>query len=399
MPTEAVPTDVPPTETAVIEPTVAPTDEPTLAPTSAESPTLEPTASSTDTATVEPTASATDEPTATETASPSPTPGFPIQDRTISEDEVPDQVFSTGAFRYTVEYAERAAEIPNLELPAVDAGEWVVIVLNAQNWSDEPATLNMADFQLLVSGDFGYQFVGMDASSPDISRFLGFDPVLEIAELRSIQTGEGLRLALVYLVPPTTTGIELIDDTSGLNIAPSLAIGGDVTALGSAPERPDLIEAVVTEVIDGRTIVVEADGFPATIQYLGIVVPTGDECFAFDSTQTNSNIVLGQTVYLERRVPEPRDGRGRRPGSRCLDRQQAGWSRSGRSVDGVGRRGCPITKWRGRALRGLDSGRRRCCGSERTGILGDLRSRAGRTGNSPVANQPGPAAVRSVPDV
>jgi endonuclease YncB( thermonuclease family) len=109
-----------------------------------------------------------------------------------------------------------------------------------------------------------------------------------------------MRLALVYLVPPTTTGIELIDDTSGLNIGPSLTIGGDVTNLGSAPKRPDLIEAVVTEVIDGRTIVVETGGFAATIQYLGIVVPTGAECFAADSTLTNSNIVLGQTVYLER---------------------------------------------------------------------------------------------------
>jgi len=238
--------------------------------------------------------------TATNTPEPTPTPGFPPQERTISEGSSPDQVFSTGAFRYTIEFAERGAEIPTLNLATVPGREWVVVVLHAQNWSDEPATLNMADFQLLVSGDFGWQFVGMDASSPDISRFLGFDPVLQTTELSSIKDGEGLRLALVYSIPPTTTNIELIDDTSGLNIGASLADGGDVTSLGKAPKQPDLLEATVTAVIDGRTIVVEAEGKSATIQYLGIIVPTGNQCYAADATQTNSNIVLGETVYLER---------------------------------------------------------------------------------------------------
>jgi endonuclease YncB( thermonuclease family) len=279
------------TETA----TFAPSDTPTATETATDVPTETPTEA--------PTATNTAEPTETETATPepTPTPGFPMQGRTVAGDENPDQVFSTGAFRYTVEYAERAVEIPNLELPALaDGREWVVVVLYAQNWSTEAATLNMADFQLLASGNFGWQFIGMDNASPDISRFLGFDPILETTELASIPEGEGIRLALVYLIPPTTTDIELIDDTSGLNISQSLAKGGDVTNLGRAPERPELLEVTVTEVIDGRTIVVESEGETATIQYLGIDVPTGNECYAAESTLTNSNIVLGQTVYLER---------------------------------------------------------------------------------------------------
>ncbi|HYP62193.1 MAG TPA: hypothetical protein VEQ36_17350 [Thermomicrobiales bacterium] len=289
-------------------PTEIPTDTPTVTETPTDVPTETPTSTATETATLTPVPTDTPSPspspspteTATNTPEPTPTPGFPPQERTISEGSSPDQVFSTGAFRYTIEFAERGAEIPTLNLATVPGREWVVVVLHAQNWSDEPATLNMADFQLLVSGDFGWQFVGMDASSPDISRFLGFDPVLQTTELSSIKDGEGLRLALVYSIPPTTTNIELIDDTSGLNIGASLADGGDVTSLGKAPKQPDLLEATVTAVIDGRTIVVEAEGKSATIQYLGIIVPTGNQCYAADATQTNSNIVLGETVYLER---------------------------------------------------------------------------------------------------
>jgi endonuclease YncB( thermonuclease family) len=289
-PTTPAPTEIP-TETATAQPTPVPPTE-----TATPSATVTPEPTATESATTEPTVTATP----TNTPEPTPTPGFPTQPRTVAEEGNPKQVFSTGAFRYTVEFAQRAAEIPTLELPAVAGSEWVVVVVNAQNWSDAPATLNMADFQLLASGDFGWQFIGMDPSSPDIARFLGFDPILEITQITSIKNGEGIRLALVYLIPPSTTNMELIDDTSGLNISASIASGGDVTNLGKSPDRPELLAAVVTAVIDGRTIVVEAEGKTATIQYLGIDVPTGNECFAANATTTNRNIVLGQTVYLER---------------------------------------------------------------------------------------------------
>jgi endonuclease YncB( thermonuclease family) len=311
-----LPTDTPtlvPTDTPTIAPatntpaaaTAIPVDTATTAPVSTDTATSTPVETDTpapapvDTAT--PTLTATPVPTATETPEPTPTADFPAQGRTVAEGAEPEQVFSTGAFRYTVEYAQRGAELPALELPAVAGSEWIVIVLHAWNWSDEPATLNMADFQLLVSGGFGWQFVGMDARSPEIARYLGFDPVLQPTELRSIKDGEGIRLALVYLIPPATTGMELIDDTSGLNIAASLAAGGDVTNLGPLPEQPQLLSGTVTEVIDGRTIVIEsADGETATIQYLGIDVPTNGECYSAEATALNTSIVLGQTVYLER---------------------------------------------------------------------------------------------------
>jgi endonuclease YncB( thermonuclease family) len=315
------------TDTPTEEPTTSPTDTPTPVPTEtptsvppADTPTTAPLADTAtptltvpvdtptapvDAATSTPTntaeASATPEPSATDTPEPTPTAAFPAQDRTVEQGAEPEQVFSTGAFRYTVEYAQRGAEIPALALTPVAGGEWVVIVLHAWNWSDEPATLNMADFQLLVSGTFGWQFLGMDARSPEIARFLGFDPVLAPTELRSIKDGEGIRLALVYLIPPATTGMELIDDTSGLNIGASLAAGGDVTNLGPGPAQPGLVSATVTQVIDARTIVVESEGGEsATVQYLGIDVPTGAECYSAEASALNSSIVLGQTVYLER---------------------------------------------------------------------------------------------------
>ena len=192
----------------------------------------------------------------------------------------------------------------------------------------------------------------------------------------SIKDGEGLRLALVYSIPPTTTNIELIDDTSGLNIGASLADGGDVTSLGKSPKQPDLLEATVTAVIDGRTIVVEAEGKSATIQYLGIIVPTGNQCYAADATQTNSNIVLGETVYLEREFRNRAvAGRGYlRPGR--LDHEQPGRPGAGLGLAGVRGRGGAIAGCERHALCRLDRGGIECGRGERAGLLGRLRRRA-----------------------
>jgi endonuclease YncB( thermonuclease family) len=284
---------------ATATPIVAAEETHTPTPGATETETSVPSATSAPTVTSAPTEPATV--TATSAPTGTATPGFPSQPKTVDEAGNPAQVFATGAFRYTVEFAERGTELPQLELAAVTDQDWVVVVLYAENWSDEPATLNMADFQLLVSGDFGWQFVGMDATSTQTGQFLGFDPVLEPTDLSSIKDGEGIRMALVFSIPTASTGMELIDDTSGLNLSDSFAIGGDVTNLGSAPAVPELVSATVTEILDGRTIVVtDADGYTATIQYLGINVPTGDACYTAEATQLNSDITLGQTVYLER---------------------------------------------------------------------------------------------------
>jgi hypothetical protein len=250
-----------------------------------------------------PTATETPAPTATatETPKPTPTPGFPIQPRTIDKDEVPEQVFATGAFRYTVEAAVRGPRISEIGLSQVAGIEWVVLVVHVWNWSDEPATLNMSDLQLIVSGpSFGSQFVALDPSTGEIARNFDFDPALDATDVVSIDENDGGRLALVYLVPPDTTAMELIDEASGLDLAISLEQEVDLTNLGKSPRPPEMLEATVIEVLDGRTIVVEADGFEAPVQYTGVNAPGEADCYGAESTQANANLVLGATVYLER---------------------------------------------------------------------------------------------------
>ena len=301
--TPVPPTAVPATETAVPTETATPTLTPqpteTAVPTETVPPTPEPTGTPEPSATTAPTATetATSEPTPEPTA----TPGFPTQSRTVGEDGDPRQVFATGAFRYTVESALRAPEIPELDLPLVDGVEWVFLVVHVRNWGDASATLNMSDLQLVITGpSFGSQFVALDSSTADLAAFLGFRPVLGSTDVTVIDVRDGGRLALLYAVPPDTEGIELIDATSGIDIGPSLEQSDPITDLGSSPKTPELLRGSVVEVVDGQTILVEVDGFQETVRYLGVTAPTGDACYAEDSAAANAFFVEDTDVYLER---------------------------------------------------------------------------------------------------
>lgn len=83
-----------------------------------------------------------------------------------------------------------------------------------------------------------------------------------------------------------------------------------VAEIADEPAPADLLEATVTDVIDGSTIEVEVDGARQLVSYLGIDTPAGDSCFAAESTELNKGLVEGQTVWLERqRSNNDRDGR------------------------------------------------------------------------------------------
>ncbi len=67
---------------------------------------------------------------------------------------------------------------------------------------------------------------------------------------------------------------------------------------------PEAIEATVVEVIDGETIAIEKDGVRQTVRYLGVDVPTGDACYAAESTDANRALVEGKTVRIERQATD-----------------------------------------------------------------------------------------------
>lgn len=297
----------PPTDTAAPTDTTAPTE--TAVPTDTQAPTetTAPPDTVAPSATSEPSATATDEPTQTpkptKTPKPSPTPTptslVRAQSPSLGGDEIARQAVLAGNFRYTIETAVRGVELPELALPNPGNGEWVVLVVNALNWTDENAQLNMTDFRLAPAGSPGLA-VALDPSTDAIASFLGFVPAFQHDDAVLFAPGESHRLALVFLVSPGLGDLMLMAGPSSMDLALSLANPAEITDLGNPPKAPELLKGTVTRVIDGRTIEVEVQGETVQVVYLGVAVPTGDDCYTAQATAANNDLVMGKTVWLER---------------------------------------------------------------------------------------------------
>ncbi|MEA2526755.1 MAG: micrococcal nuclease [Thermomicrobiales bacterium] len=301
----------PPTETTAPTPTEA--KESTTVPTPETTDTVAPTDTAVPTETLEPTQTPTSEPTPTAeltttpqptrtpNASPTPTATSIVraQRASLAEDEVARQVVVAGDFRYTIEAAIRGVELPELALPNPGNGEWVVLVVDALNWSDENAALEMADFRVAPVGAPG-SAVAPDVATDAIASFLGFVPAFKSGDSTLFAPAENHRVALVFLVSPGLGDLTLLAGESSLDLAFSFAQPAEFTDLSNSPKASKLLEAKVTKVIDGQTIEVEVDGEVAQVNYLGITVPTGDACYATEATAANEELVAGKTVWLER---------------------------------------------------------------------------------------------------
>jgi endonuclease YncB( thermonuclease family) len=305
----------PPTSTATPEPTAIPTEVPTTTP----SPTSQPNPTgiappgppliATSTSTIEPptvtssavpTASvtATAQPTTTATVTPTPAQ-FPPQAPGLEKDETPKQVVDAGHVRYTVTSAVRGAEIPELSLPVSQWGDWVVLVIDGNNWSDQPTSLTLNESQLVTIAPIDL-ISYLDTGTGAIAQFLGLDPDYGYDDEVTFNPGQNERFALVFTVNPSATNFELWLGETPINLDEAIETANPIVDLGPAPASPDLLTARVVEVIDGKTILVEANGKTATVAYNGIDAPTGTECYAAEAKAANELLVGGRLVLLER---------------------------------------------------------------------------------------------------
>jgi endonuclease YncB( thermonuclease family) len=290
-----------PTETAV--PALVPT-EPAI-PTPASTPVAE----SEPTATPQPVA--TTAPAAASEASPTPpagtgsqvesaaTPSPPslTQDAAVDSSEPPAQEIVVGPLRLTIQTALRAESLPKYALPP-GSGEWVLLIGDISNESDDAASLAMSDLRLFDRGTA--TVVDLDTGTDVIATLAGFDPAWSNEDVIAAKPGESAEVLLLYLLPPgSSDDLALLVGQTSIDLGPSLALGEAVPAA-----QPDLVEAKVVAVDDGSRLTVDLGGQQETVQYLGFQAPTGDACFAAEATTANTALVGGGQVWLERQATD-----------------------------------------------------------------------------------------------
>ena len=298
-------TEVPATE----QPTeAAPTDASTEVP-STEGPTEVPgRQDSTEAAsTVAPTeVPATEQPTDVPSTE-APVATLESQPASVNPGTTPEQSLASGTFRYTITGASRGETVP--ELPEINSvggyGEWVVLSVYGENWSDTEQVFDMSEFQLFADGEE----ILIDVGNEWVGGLLGYTPAYGNTDAILWAADEGHEFALTFLAPPGAQQLTLVAGDQAIDLSAALTEPRPLAQNASNAIQPEHIEVDVVEVVDAETIVIELDGIEQTVRYLGLDVPTDDDCYADDATAFNRDLVEGKTVRLERQATDV-DARG-----------------------------------------------------------------------------------------
>ncbi len=222
------------------------------------------------------------------------------QPAAVAADLPPAQEIVVGPIRFAVTTALRAESLPRYGLPP-GSGTWVLVIANLTNDGDEPASLGMNDLRIFDRGTG--TVADLDAGTDVIAGLAGITPPRGAADVITLEPGDSTEVLLLFLQPPGgSEDLVLLIDQASLDLTPSLALES-----AEAAAAPILVEATVTEVIDGERIAVDIDGLLRQVKYLGMAAPTGDACFAAESAAANGQLVEGQQVWLERQATDRDD--------------------------------------------------------------------------------------------
>jgi micrococcal nuclease len=174
-----------------------------------------------------------------------------------------------------------------------------VLIVYAQNWSQQSATMSMDHFKLVTLSP-KQATASVDSSSPAVAQFLGISPGYRANDSVLFAPGEGHRLVLTFLVDPKAKSLQLRVGETAIDLKHVNSDASTIDSATAAPSATDLLQGKVIEVIDGETIRVEINGEQGLVRYSGIAAPTGDACYATQATTANRKLVEGKTVWLER---------------------------------------------------------------------------------------------------
>jgi endonuclease YncB( thermonuclease family) len=268
------------TPAAVTAPATPPSPTPAATPTPAPAPTVSATTQAV--------------PAAPSAATPSQTAA---QAAAVAADRPPAQELVVGSLRLTVTTALRGESLPKYGLPP-GSGEWVLLLADLSNDGDAASSLAMSDFRLLDRSTGNV--VNIDTGVDVVAKLAGLDPAWSAADTIEVVPTGSARALLRFLLPQgASDDLSLIVGPLAMDLAPSLALGTAERA-----GAPTLVQATVAEVLDAARITVNLDGQRTVVQYLGMAAPAAGACFAAEATAANSQLVNGQTVWLERQASD-----------------------------------------------------------------------------------------------
>ncbi|MBA2469129.1 MAG: thermonuclease family protein [Chloroflexia bacterium] len=236
-----------------------------------------------------------------------PDPTLESQPASVDPGSTPEQALASGAFRYSITGAARGETVSELpDLASVGGyGEWVVLSMYGENWSDARQVFDVSEFRLYADGEE----MLVDVGNAWVSGLLGHTPAYGNTDAILWAADEGHPFALTFLVPPDAQQLTLVAGDQEIDLSSALDDPAPLAQDASEAATPGYVDAEVVDVLSAEEIVIEIDGVRQTVRYLGLDVPTDDDCYAAEATAANRELVEGETVRLERQATDV-DARG-----------------------------------------------------------------------------------------
>ncbi|HEY8446785.1 MAG TPA: hypothetical protein VIL01_06720 [Thermomicrobiales bacterium] len=211
---------------------------------------------------------------------------------TVPSDAAP--VFAADRWRITVVAAKRGAAIPEVRLTENEDRDWIVVIADVTNWSEQDATLRPRDFGIRLVGSEDARGFASRTTERTAER-LDLEP-RNVDDGVRIRRGRTTRIALVFQIERDGAAPALALDGAALPLDGALAANVDLESLPPVTEPPELETARVRRVRDGMTL--DITGSVNRVRLTALDPPLPEECYGGQSTARLERLA-GSEVLLE----------------------------------------------------------------------------------------------------
>lgn len=204
-----------------------------------------------------------------------------------------NQVLVSGPWRFEVVLAQQAAKFPDFKLASASGKDWIVVVVDAHNWSGKGATLDVKKFGDRAAGAADTASLA-PSSTKRIASQLKLQPSDPNAAV-SVAAGDSSRLVLAFQVDASGVDFSLVYGDSLLPLARSLAQARTFGALPKPAAAPSLSKDSFSSAKSGSSVVLKS----GTVSLAGVDAPAGKECFSTEGVSEIKKLVKGKKIEVE----------------------------------------------------------------------------------------------------
>jgi len=223
--------------------------------------------------------------------------GTPAAEASPEANETPGSVFATGTWRIAIVGAIHRSGIAGADLESRSGKDWVLVVADVTNWSEDEGTLDVKKFGVRPSGErkptgISQKWTGVAAEK------LQTEPK-DVAAGIEIEPDDTVRMTLVFQVSEDLETLVLTVGKTAVSLSSVLENRFSLRNLPPVTQPPALEEVEVDEVLDdGVLSAFGEDDVERRVTLIGVDMPIGDECFADEAIDQLAELT-SDVVWLE----------------------------------------------------------------------------------------------------